>query len=84
VNPYLIQRTFRTKAYGTASPEPDFTWDVGHYDGQFVVLRSFETLDQAAAFLHYLNGGLQDESRLIRALEMAAERLDRIWRGMPR
>jgi hypothetical protein len=84
VNPYLIEKTYHPDPDLGGGPRGHHSWDVGHYDGQFVVLREFETLDQAAAFLHYLNGGLQDETRLARSLERVADALQIIQRMMPR
>jgi hypothetical protein len=55
-------------------------------EGTFWCLRHFETMEQACEFIHYLNGGMLrlDTDRLVRSVDTIAERLDRIWRTMPR
>jgi hypothetical protein len=61
---------------------PVAKFEVGYLerDDQIVALRQFDSLDQAIAFIHFLNGGMQEEARWLRALERIADRLETIAR----
>jgi hypothetical protein len=68
-------------------------WEVGMYEANdlgeieaFHALATFATNSDAADYVHWLNGGLvaSDISSLVHALELVAERLDRIWRSIGR
>jgi hypothetical protein len=49
-------------------------------------IREFDSEDQAAEFIHYLNGGMRhtDFLRMAHSMERAAEALQSIQRTMPR
>jgi hypothetical protein len=82
---YIIQKVHHPHVSPETTGITDtITYDVGYFDNDrgFQALREFDTLDQAAAYVRYLNGGThsQIEDRLARACEHIAESLQYIQR----